>query len=303
MNHIDFIKVNSEICTKCGLCVKVCRGTLVMSNLGPKVDKNLCIACGHCVSVCPNAALDNIRAPLQNQIPIKKEYMIDSDTAAGFLRSRRSVRTFQEKVVPRDTVRELLDIARFAPTACNSQGISYHVIDNPDTFHRISSVIADWAEQAIETGPLCEMFRRTNPYGVIPRQFFAGSVYRMIYLINLARRRAGKHSLVYDRRLSQVAGGKARDMATIGRCPAEHYSPTFGGDEGKMLKDAGITAANFGWIIYCGQPGTYYNAVSWWMNESPPHRERILDSSFNRLGVGTAVSSDGRRYWSVIFSS
>ncbi|KZL91317.1 4Fe-4S binding protein [Clostridium magnum] len=33
MNNTDFIKVNSEACTKCGLCVKVCRGTLVMSNI------------------------------------------------------------------------------------------------------------------------------------------------------------------------------------------------------------------------------------------------------------------------------
>ncbi|WP_241407496.1 4Fe-4S binding protein [Clostridium beijerinckii] len=26
----NFIKVNSEKCTKCGLCVKICRGTLVI---------------------------------------------------------------------------------------------------------------------------------------------------------------------------------------------------------------------------------------------------------------------------------
>jgi len=158
-----------------------------------------------------------------------------------------------------------------------------------------------------ECAPEYEMFRRTNTYGVIPRQLFAGSVRYLIYLINLARQRAGKHSLLYDQRLSRVAGAKARDMAAIGNCPAEHYSPTFGGDEGKMLQDAGITAANFGWIIYCGQPGAYYNAVSWWMNESPKlgmhHRDIILDSNYNRLGVGTAVAQDGKRYWSVIFSS
>lgn len=154
MNNTDFIKVNSETCTKCGLCVKVCRGTLVMSNLGPKVAKDLCIECGHCVAVCPNAALDSIRTPLQKQIAIKKEYIMDSDTAAGFLRSRRSVRSFHKKGVSRDTVSELLDIARFAPTACNSQGISYQVIDNPDTLYQITSVIADWAEQSIETGSL-----------------------------------------------------------------------------------------------------------------------------------------------------
>lgn len=150
----DFIVVNSEKCTKCGLCVKICRGTLAMSDSGPKVANDLCIECGHCVAVCPNSALDNRRTPLDKQVQIQKEQLIDSDTAATFLRSRRSIRTFQKKAVSRDTINEPLDIARFAPTACNSQGLSYHVIDNHRILHEVASVIADWAEQSIENGAL-----------------------------------------------------------------------------------------------------------------------------------------------------
>jgi uncharacterized protein YkwD len=152
-----------------------------------------------------------------------------------------------------------------------------------------------------------EMYRRLNPYRIISRppiHAFVSFEQRMRGIINGERQKAGKHSLSRDQRLTGVAIAKARDMAAIGRCPAEHYSPTFGGDEGKMLSDAGISAANFGWIIYCGQPGTASEAVNWWMNISTyGHRENILNSSFNRMGVGTAVSQDGRRYWSVIFSS
>src|SRR4051794_32835495 len=127
---------------------------------------------------------------------------------------------------------------------------------------------------------------------------------QMMTLINQERQKAGRHPLSIDDRLTGVARAKARDMATIGRCPAEHYSPTFGGDEGIMLTNAGITAANFGWIIYCGQPGTNSEAVNWWMNISTyGHKENILNSSFNYIGVGSAVSQDGKRYWSVIFRS
>lgn len=154
MNNVDFIKVDSEKCTKCGLCVKICRGTLAMSDGGPTVDKNLCIECGHCVAVCPNGALDNIKTLLENQVLIQEDKLIDSDIAETFLRARRSIRSFKEKVVPRDKVHKLLDIARFAPTACNSQGISYHVIDDKSTLHNISSVIADWTEQSLENGQL-----------------------------------------------------------------------------------------------------------------------------------------------------
>lgn len=217
MNNTDFIKVNFETCTKCGLCVKVCRGTLVMSDFGPKVAKDLCIECGHCVAVCPNAALNNIRTPLQNQIPIKKEYMLDLDTAAGFLRSRRSVRSFQNKVVPRETVRELLNIARFAPTACNSQGITYHVIDNQDTLHRISSIIADWTEQAIENGPL-----KNSPW----LQNTASTIAQY--------RKEGKDTILRDAPCLVIATAK-KDQNILGRdntyfslAYAQLYAPTLG---------------------------------------------------------------------------
>lgn len=148
------IQVNQDKCTKCGLCVKVCRGTLGLGAQGPEVVNDLCIACGHCVAVCPNGALDHKLAPLEKQVLLEKTSAPEPDTAARFLRSRRSVRSFQKKHVPHATIRELLDIARFAPTACNSQGVSYHVVDDPLTLKEIAAVIADWAEEDLKHGAL-----------------------------------------------------------------------------------------------------------------------------------------------------
>lgn len=150
----NLIQVNQDQCTKCGLCVKVCRGTLGMGAHGPEVIDNFCVACGHCVAVCPNGALDHKLAPLEKQISLEKTQMPDANTAACFLRSRRSVRSFQKKRVPHETIQELLDISRFAPTACNSQGVSYHVVDDPNTLKEIASVIADWAEEDLKHGAL-----------------------------------------------------------------------------------------------------------------------------------------------------
>lgn len=154
METESFIQVDQDKCTQCGLCVKVCRGTLGMGEHGPKVVQDLCIACGQCVAVCPNGVLDHNRAPLKNQVFIEKSPVPDAGTAARFLRSRRSVRTFKKKRVSRETIRELLDIARFAPTACNSQGVSYHIVDDPDTLTKIVAVIADWAEEDLKDGAL-----------------------------------------------------------------------------------------------------------------------------------------------------
>lgn len=150
----NLIQVNQDQCTKCGLCVKVCRGTLGMGAHGPQVINNFCIACGHCVAVCPNGALEHKLAPLKKQISLEKAQIPDADTVARFLRSRRSIRTFQRKRVPHEIIRELLDIARFAPTACNSQGVSYHVIDDPNALENIPAVIANWAEEDLKYGAL-----------------------------------------------------------------------------------------------------------------------------------------------------
>lgn len=154
MTESSLIQVDQEKCTHCGLCVRVCRGTLNLGEQGPEMVGDFCIACGHCVAVCPNGALDHKTAPLEKQILLEESPVPDAAVAAGFLRSRRSVRTFQKKPVPRETIQELLDIARFAPTACNSQGLTYLIVDDRDTLKNMAAVIADWAEEDLKTGAL-----------------------------------------------------------------------------------------------------------------------------------------------------
>lgn len=154
MTKSNLIQVKHEKCTQCGLCVKVCRGTLNLGEQGPEVAEDFCIACGHCVAVCPNGALDHRLAPLEKQVLREEQPVPDAKAAAQFLRSRRSVRTFQKKSVPRETIHELLDLVRFAPTACNSQGLAYLVVDDRDTLKKIAAVIADWAEEDLKTGAL-----------------------------------------------------------------------------------------------------------------------------------------------------
>jgi len=146
---MNLIKVDQEKCTRCGLCVAVCRGVLgVGKHGGPEVIRPLCIGCGQCVAVCPYAALDNLKSPCSKQM-IPQTSVLDAETAALFLRSRRSIRDYQPESVPREKVRQLLDIARMAPTACNSQGIAYHVIDNTDTLRAVAAVITKWMEDEL----------------------------------------------------------------------------------------------------------------------------------------------------------
>ena len=121
--------VNTEVCTRCGLCVADCpTGLLVMTDDGPKTGKGGCISCGHCVAVCPTLALDSDLTPRAEQVDITKETKFTPEQAELFLRSRRSIRNYQNKPVPAELIRKVLNVARMAPTATNTQGISYIVI-------------------------------------------------------------------------------------------------------------------------------------------------------------------------------
>jgi nitroreductase/Pyruvate/2-oxoacid:ferredoxin oxidoreductase delta subunit len=148
---MDFIRVDQGKCTRCGICSTVCPGVIGMGDSGPQVIRDLCVSCGQCVAVCPQGALDNTNAPLESQVPLRKNAVLDSGVVAQFLRSRRSVRNYQPRTVPRDMIRQLLDIACMAPTACNSQGVAYHVVDNPDTLRQISVAVIDWTEDELKT--------------------------------------------------------------------------------------------------------------------------------------------------------
>ncbi len=125
-----------------------------MQENGPQaINSKSCIACGQCVAVCPHGAIDNVKAPLSNQVDIKSFPAIDSQTAEQLLRSRRSIRCYKNTPVPREKLLKLVDIARFAPTASNSQRISYIVVENKEILKTAVKVIIEWMEQQLENSP------------------------------------------------------------------------------------------------------------------------------------------------------
>jgi len=157
------IKVNNEKCTNCALCAEVCPvGFISMADSGPAATGRLCIACGHCVAVCPAEALDNERNLLKNQIPLKKFPVIERETAEQFLRSRRSIRKYKNQLIPEAEIKKLVDIARFAPSGGNMQGLSYLVVSGKDQLSHISAIVIEWMKKEIEkNSPLSFYYKPT----------------------------------------------------------------------------------------------------------------------------------------------
>lgn len=145
---MNFIKVDQSSCIKCGICTKVCpTGFLSMNENGPEeTNSSSCIACGQCVAACPYGAIDNIKTPFSSQVNIEHFPVIDSQTAEYFLRSRRSIRCYKNTPVPQEKLLKLVDIAHFAPTASNTQCVSYIIVRDKKILENATKVIVDWME-------------------------------------------------------------------------------------------------------------------------------------------------------------
>lgn len=163
---MELIKVNQSLCSKCGICTKVCpSGVLSMEKSGPQaINPKSCIECGQCVAVCPNGAMDNVKTPLADEISIKNFPAIDSRTGEQFLRSRRSIRCYENKPVPQEKLLKLVDIARFAPTASNTQEISYIIVCNKEILEKATEIVVEWMEEQIENKIHWSFPRHTRNY-------------------------------------------------------------------------------------------------------------------------------------------
>lgn len=148
------IEVDEKKCVHCGCCAAVCPAGVIETQKDgvPKaMNEQFCNGCGHCVAVCPAAALNHKRAPLAKQISAPKLPVLDDKTAENYLRSRRSVRCYKTKKVNRDQLEKLLNIARFAPTGSNSQGLSYMVIEQKEILEKATEATVAWMEEQVET--------------------------------------------------------------------------------------------------------------------------------------------------------
>lgn len=123
------IEKREEKCSECMLCVRDCVMG-VWRNIDGKpqvVDIDLCNRCSHCMAVCPCDAIVHDDLKTEEMTPINRKNL-SPDTYRDIITSRRSIRQFKKEPVPREILENILDVARYAPTASNSQDVGYIVI-------------------------------------------------------------------------------------------------------------------------------------------------------------------------------
>jgi nitroreductase/NAD-dependent dihydropyrimidine dehydrogenase PreA subunit len=136
--------IDLKKCTKCGACVEECPSYTLASqeDRTPWVRyAENCIACGHCVAVCPAGAVSSVGLPDNMFTPIARD--LSAEVVRGLLLSRRSIRTFQDRPVPREAFEELINCGGRAGSASNTQSEGFIVIEDRKALKALADLVVD----------------------------------------------------------------------------------------------------------------------------------------------------------------
>jgi nitroreductase/NAD-dependent dihydropyrimidine dehydrogenase PreA subunit len=156
---MSLLILDQNKCKKDLICVNECPFGIIevdKENGYPLLTENgktLCNSCGHCVAVCPHDALSHKYVPIEESPLIDEKLAVSESQAVQFLRSRRSIRRFKDKYVEKEKIQQLIEIARYAPTAANAQQLEWMVYTDKDKMKELSKHTSDWMRENINRAP------------------------------------------------------------------------------------------------------------------------------------------------------
>jgi nitroreductase/NAD-dependent dihydropyrimidine dehydrogenase PreA subunit len=155
---MGFLEINKNTCSKCGACAAACPVGLFnyqeKEYPHPVPDAmKFCIRCGHCVVICPTKSVIHRECPLDKYLPINEKLNVNFEQCNQLIKSRRSIRVYQDKPVNREIITKLVDTARYAPTGGNSQGVHWLVFDDKEQIRRFSEIGIEWMQATSKMNP------------------------------------------------------------------------------------------------------------------------------------------------------
>ena len=160
------ITVDKQTCNGCEACTQVCIAHVygMAEKRAVAAHPEFCWKCGHCVAVCPVGAISHENYPLAECPILESDHLPSFEDLMTTFRERRSTRSFKETSIPRETVRELLELGRFAPTGSNSQNVDWLAIDSKLKIQELSMRTVQFltATGRLQANPLVQICLRLS---------------------------------------------------------------------------------------------------------------------------------------------
>jgi nitroreductase/NAD-dependent dihydropyrimidine dehydrogenase PreA subunit len=149
---MSLFTVDTELCLRDGICVSECPSYLIEMQDGAYPApvawaEEICINCGHCVAVCPVGALALRTMSPEQCEKVRRPLLPDAAQVAHLLRTRRSIRSFDERPVPQDELARLVEVATYAPSGSNSQPVEWLIIHDTALVRQVAPLMLGWLHQ------------------------------------------------------------------------------------------------------------------------------------------------------------
>ena len=152
---MSILTVDKEKCKADRICVDECPMRVIRINEKINISEPIenadqyCFNCGHCVAVCPHGALSLQTMKPEQCVPIENSLVLSKEQVEQFLRSRRSIRTYQDKPVDRSVLEKIIDIACNAATGHNTQPVKWMLFQQKEDVQKIEYMVSDWMRHMI----------------------------------------------------------------------------------------------------------------------------------------------------------
>lgn len=153
------LKVDTEKCTKCGLCTHICwthamvknpEGYPVMSQNDPSDSWHSCWACQRCMAVCPTGALSICGKDPEDSV--RTQDRPSPEAVETLLLTRRTCRDYKDEDVDPATLEHILRIVGNAPSGGCHQQVEFTTFPNKEVFARFKSYFWERVQENAEKG-------------------------------------------------------------------------------------------------------------------------------------------------------
>lgn len=114
------IFIDAQTCRRCGICLEVCPNKIyVQAQNGAVIPDSgktsLCVNCGHCMAICPTKSINVADLGYEEDFYALTGPQPESRVFYNFLATRRSIRVFQDKPVPKELLEKIVEGIAMAP--------------------------------------------------------------------------------------------------------------------------------------------------------------------------------------------
>lgn len=118
--------IDHDKCIQCGQCIRDCVSHNLALEENKIVEQTECLLCGHCIAVCPKGAVSLTEYDMsQVEEYTPEDIKVDPKKLLRVIKFRRSIRHYQDRLIEKEKVDMILEVARYTPTGKNTQGCRF----------------------------------------------------------------------------------------------------------------------------------------------------------------------------------